>query len=315
MIQRLIAGAILIFAFNVKGICQSDQIYSDTTGDSSGTSSNDNLWDWLLSSDNDTSATEYSATTTNLNQIRETINTANYDSALQLVNQYFENDSLNNEIWYLLGFIYDRKENLPRAMECYHKSIELDSTYWGPYRDLAYLYEVFAKNDSLHFYLNKAMQYSPTPESLYYDYGYSFDVLGNGDSALVYYHKAIENNPRDIDAYLNIGALWGANNYIDSAMIYTQQALELNPALPQSNYNYAEILKSEGDSTRAIDYYQKALALDPSLIETKLRLGELYEGLGDSTMAKMYYQEFVDSNRMDYYDDIQRIKTKLESYR
>jgi tetratricopeptide (TPR) repeat protein len=313
MIRRLAACIILTIAFNAKAFCQ----IGDTTGTVVDTSSisDDEMWDWLFYSGDDTLLAKNADTLSTLDQVRALMSQTNYDSASQVLDNYLEINGQDNEAWYLKGYINDKKENLPLAMQYYHKSIELDSTYWGPYRDLAYLFDVTAQYDSLNYYLKKTIQYSYHPDSFYYDYGYSFDALGKNDSALVYYHKALEGDPQDADAYLNIGAIWGSNYHLDSAEVYTLKAMEINPTYSRCCYNYAEILRSKGNAPKAIDYYQKALALDTTVVEAKLRLGDLYEGLGDSTMAKMYYQEFVNSAPMIYLDDINRAKAKLEKYR
>jgi tetratricopeptide (TPR) repeat protein len=313
MIRKFAACMILMLALNVKAFCQT----GDTTGTvvDSSTISDDEMWDWLLYGDGDTLTASSSDTMSTLDQIRTLISQTKYDSASSKLDAFLSKNTQDNEGWYLKGYIYDRKENLPLAMQYYHKSIELDSTYWGPYRDLAYLFDVLAQYDSLNYYLKKTIQYAFHPDSFYYDYGYSFDALGNGDSALVYYHKALDIFPQDADAALNIGAIWGANDHIDSAEVYTLRAMEINPTYPRCNYNYAEILRTKGNAPKAIDYYQKALALDTTMVEAKLRLGDLYENLGDSTMAKMYYQEFVDSAPMIYLDDINRAKAKLQYYK
>jgi tetratricopeptide (TPR) repeat protein len=315
MIRILMAGLILTFAFGVRALCQNDDYnYSEPEDDMADTAANNN-GEWLeYPLYEDDSLLNWNSLSP-VEQARILIGQAYYDSASQVLRNYVNDNGKDNEAWYLLGFAYDQKDNLPLAIEYYHKSIDLDSTYFEPSRDLAYLFDVFAQYDSMNFYMRKAVAFSPNPESLYYDFAYSFDMLNNDDSALVYYHKALIGDPGDTDSWLNIGAIWGRKDVIDSARTYTLKTLELDPYNSQACYNYAEILRQDRDYPKAIDNYQKALMLDASMVAVKLRLGDLYESLGDSTMARLYYQEFVDSSRPDYLDDINRIKAKLEKYR
>ncbi len=250
-----------------------------------------------------------------LRQAKALINAAYYDSAGHILNNYILHDSLNCEAWYLLGLMYDQRDNLPLAVRYYHKSIAVDSRCWEPYRDLAYMFDVFAQYDSMNVYLQKAVMLMPDPVALYYDFAYSFDMLNEKDSAITYYYQYLKAHPDDIDANLNVGAIWGANGNLDSAEIYTARALKIDPNYSKTCYNYAEILKSRGDIPKAIDYYQKALALEPKLVEAKLCLGEAYENLGDIAMARLYYKEFVDTAPIIYLDDINRIKAKLGGYK
>lgn len=324
MPKSLLTCAILIFAFNTRLYCQDDKIYkiADSTAIAglNDTSSSHLDTKYFILFDSSGKVVKYQYSDSELpdpflGQARLLISQANYDSALKILNNYINHDSLNNEAWYLLGLTFDQKENLPKAMKYYHISIALDSTYWRPYQNLAYLFDIFSQNDSMNYYMRQAVELTPHPESLYFDLAYSYDVLNQSDSALAYYHKYNETYPNDVDSYLDIGAIWGERNNIDSARAYTLKALELNPNYPRSCYNYAEILRLDGNSPGAIDYYQKALALDTTMVEVKLCLGELYESLGDSSMAKEYYQEFVNSAPPLYYDDINRVKARLENYR
>jgi tetratricopeptide (TPR) repeat protein len=305
-----------MFAFGVSAVGQNDDDYNFTEPEDNSadtvSSNNGEQLDFPLYEDE--TLRDWDSLSA-VEQARILIGQVYFDSAAQVLNNCIHDDSLNYEAWYLLGSIFDRKDNLPAAIEYYHKSIDLDSTYWEPCRDLAYLFDIFAEYDSMNIFLRKAVSYSPNPESLYYDFAYSFDMLNNDDSALVYYHKALEVDPDDTDSWLNIGGIWGRKNVIDSARTYTLKALELDPYNSQGCYNYAEILKEDGEYPKAVDYYQKALMLDGSMVAVKLRLGDLYESLGDSVMARLYYQEFINSNRPDYLDDINRTKAKLEKYR
>jgi tetratricopeptide (TPR) repeat protein len=310
MYRTLTACAILMFASNTKVFCQSSADQDTTTSDS--TYDDSDMWDWLEYLDDDSTSTD---TIPTLDDIRALIDRTQYDSAMTSVDSYINYFGEDGEVCYLKGFIYDKQENLQLASEYYHKSIALDSTYWGPWRDMAYIYDIYAQYDSMNAYMRKALETSDNPGSIYYDYGYSFDVLSQFDSALVYYYKALNVDSLDDMAYLNIGAIWGTRDSLDSARVYTEKAIALNPNIPRACYNYAAILSADGEIPKAIDYYQKALALDTNYVEVKLRLGELYEQLGDSTMAKLYFQEFVNSAPMIYNDDINRVKSKLENYR
>jgi tetratricopeptide (TPR) repeat protein len=309
MLHRFVLCSLLILAtmpIAVNG--QNDSPAEDTTG-----MSEDDLWDWLYyDSEYDTNAINQD-TVYVVDIARMLIDQEQkYDSAIVLLEDYLPTDSLNSDVRYLLGFAYDQKDNLALAAEYYHQAIALDSLNWGPWRDMAYLFDIFTQYDSMNSYMRHAVELADAPESLYYDFGYSFDMLNSTDSAMIYYHKALDANSKDSDALLNLGAIWGGIN-IDSSYAYTRRSLDINPSEPQACYNYAVILSTLNRSPEAIDYYQKALALDPSIVAAKLQLGRLYESLGDTAMALLYYKEFVDTAPLAYLDDINQAKAKLET--
>jgi tetratricopeptide (TPR) repeat protein len=307
MIRRLLLCLFLIMStMPVVALCQSDSSAADTTD------TENDYWDWLYVYPDDSTTFQDSLSVADQAKLLIDLD-ENYDSAIVLLNNYLPLDSLDTDLWYLLGFAYDRKDNLALASKYYHKSISLDSTNWAPYRDMAYLFDIFAEYDSMNIYMRHAVDYTLEPESLYYDFGYSFDMLDQKDSALVYYHKALESDSLDSDALLNIGAIWGSVN-VDSSMIYTRRSLDINSNAPQGCYNYGILLASKDRPAEAVDYFQKTLALDTTMVAAKLQLGQTYEVLGDSDMARLYFQEFVDTAPQIYLDDINRIKAKLQNY-
>jgi len=243
---------------------------------------------------------------------RELIRAEEYDSAITILENGLSAGNSSADLLYLLGLANDLNDNIPRAIEYYHRTLETDTLYWPPYRGLGYLFDIFAQYDSMNIYLCKALSLMPYPESLYYDYAYSFDMMGLNDSALWYYHRALDFDSLDSQAMLNIGAVWGRLNNLDSASYYTRRSIQLQPNMAAACYNLAEILIEEHEYEEAIDQFQKALALEPDLVAAKKRLGELYEALGDSAMAEIYFREFVNTAPIIYMQDIESIRLKLE---
>jgi tetratricopeptide (TPR) repeat protein len=238
-----------------------------------------------------------------------------YDSAVGLLENSLADGDSTADLIYLIGLAHDSNDNIPTAIECYHRALEMDSLYWRPYMGLGYLFDIFAQYDSMNIYLARAIRLSSHPESLYYDYAYSFDMLGRDDSALCYYHRAVEFDSLDSEALLNIGAVWGRQENLDSAAHYTRRSIRLEPNIAAACYNLAEILIEEDKLEEAIDQFQKALAIEPGLVAAKKRLGEIYELLGDSAMAEIFYREFVDTAPIIYLHDIEEVKSKLKKAR
>jgi len=245
----------------------------------------------------------------------ELIKIEEYDSAVVLLESIQAEGDSTAQTLYLLGLAHDMNDNIPKALEYYCRAVKADSLYWPPYKGLGYLFDIFARYDSMNWYLGRVLRLSPFPESIYYDYGYSFDMLGNDDSALYYYHRALDFDSLDSQALLNIGAIWGKLENLDSAAYYTRRSVELEPGEAIACYNLAEILSEERKPEEAIDMFQKALAIDPGIIAAKKRLGELYEIMGDSAMSRIYFQEFIATAPIIYSQDIEAVKTKLKETR
>lgn len=243
------------------------------------------------------------------------IDQENYSSAERIILDYLAVDSTDARALYLFGRVMDLTDNIAEAIDFYNLSINHDSTFWMPYRDLAFLYNIFCDYEKTYQYLSRALELAPVPESLYFDLGYSLDMLEMPDSALHYYGLALEFDPEDYQASLNIGAIWGNRGQIDSARIYTERSLNINPEFAEACFNYAEIMSIDGDTLSAITYFLKALARDQAMFGAKKRLGDLFEARGDSAMAMIYFREFLESAPMIYADDITEVQEKLGRYK
>lgn len=238
----------------------------------------------------------------------------NYDMADSILNAYMKNNPKDARAVYLEARILDLSENIEKAMSKYWEAIDLDSTLWQAYRNLAYLYDIFSGYETMNRLLRKAITYSPGPETLYYDFGYSFDMMGWLDSAQHYYYLAVDFDSLDHQACLNLGAIMGIGGNLDSAKYYTEMALAGNLDSPEAFYNLGEINLSLGLFDEAAGNFQHALALDSGLFAAKKKMGDLYEIMGDSGMARTYYEDFLDSAPIIYIDDINEVRQKLSEY-
>jgi tetratricopeptide (TPR) repeat protein len=234
------------------------------------------------------------------------------NTAESLLIHYMATYKADSRILYSYGKLNDLKENLPKAIDYYHKAIEKDPSFWKPYLGLAYLFDITLQYDSMNIYLSRAITCSPFPESLNYDYGYSFDLMGQTDSALSYYYRAFLSDSLDYQAAMNIGAIWGSFGRYDSARYYTERSLKSNPNIPEALYNYAEILSYYSEFESAISQYQAALAIDPSNFGIHKRLGELYDKVGDSLTAEIHFEEFIKAAPPFYDSDIREVKARLK---
>jgi len=247
--------------------------------------------------------------------VEQYINQQNFISADSVLKQYTSCGEKNAYAVYLEARILDLTENIEKAMSKYWEAIDLDSTLWPAYRDLAFLYDIFSGYETMNRLLRKALIFAPIPESLYYDYGYTFDMIGQLDSARYYYQNAILFDSLDYQAYLNLGAIIALGGNLDSAKYLSEKAIEINPESPEALFNLGEINLSLGLFNQAAGSFQQALALDPALFAAKKRLGDLYEIMGDSGMARVYFEDFLKSAPIIYIDDIKEVRDKLDQYK
>ena len=243
------------------------------------------------------------------------IDQENYQPAVGILKNYIDHDSSNVDALYLYGKALDCSDKVLEAMDYYMMTIEKDSSYWRAYRDLGFIYDIFADYESMNRFILLALERSPHPESLYYETGYTYDMLEQADSALAYYRLAVEFDSTDSYALMNLGAVWGNFGQVDSARYFAEKAVRINPESPGASFNYAEIMTMGGDTLEAISYFSRALALESNLFVANKRLGEIFEARADSAMARLYFEEFLKSAPMIYAEEINEVKDKLSRYK
>ena len=143
----------------------------------------------------------------------------------------------------------------------------------------AFLYLHMGKKDSMEYYIQRALEYPPSPGLD----GWIFSVAGSiytdqkkYDSAFLYYRLSIptlikENNQKDLAwTYNNISSLFKLTGQPDSALLYVNRSIALSregkfaKEAMESNLLLAELYESE-KSDSALYYYKKAIASRDSL--------------------------------------------------
>ncbi|MEI7475541.1 MAG: tetratricopeptide repeat protein [bacterium] len=124
--------------------------------------------------------------------------------------------------YFNLGFALSRADNPKKALDCYLKAYELDSTSAATCINLA---------------------------GLYYD-------LYELEKALYFNKKAIENNPDCAESYNNSGNSYLDLNMIDEAIESFYSAVKLNPSYDGYKFNLARAYFAKGDLENGWEYFK-----------------------------------------------------------
>jgi Flp pilus assembly protein TadD len=173
---------------------------------------------------------------------------------------------------------YNQKE-FSKAIQAYHKVIELDPTYVEAYNNLGIIYQ----------------------------------TLGDVKSALGAYQKSAEINPRYEKGYNNLGLLFLLEGRYEEALEVFRKALAINANNIESHINLGILFKKKGQAEKAIESYQRGLAIDPLHKETHYNMALLYEQLEDWELAINHYQQFVQLASKSYPELVLRVQRHLNA--
>jgi signal transduction histidine kinase len=214
----------------------------------------------------------------------------------------------------LLATIYGNIHNAYRDQGDYNEALKYGSMVdrfsafvdSGRYRKvgkaaLAFLYLHMGKKDSMGYYIQRALEYPPSPGLD----GWIFSVAGSiytdqkkYDSAFLYYRLSIptlikENNQKDLAwTYNNISSLFKLTGQPDSALLYVNKSITLSKGgkfakeAMESNLLLAELYESE-KSDSALYYFKKAIASRDSLYNQEKQK----QILGYKFKEELYRQE------------------------
>lgn len=176
------------------------------------------------------------------------------------------------------GVYFTQERDLAKAVQAYHKVLELEPNYVEAYNNLAIVYQ----------------------------------EMGDLEKARLAYQKSIELNPRYEKAYNNLGILLYLQERYEESIGAFQKALAINPHNMESYVNLGILFKKLGQMDQAIECYQKALRIKPLNPEAHYNIALLYEQLGNGVLAIRHYQEFVRLSTKNHSDLVARVKRRLD---
>lgn len=144
------------------------------------------------------------------------------DSARALLDEVLTYNDKNGKIYFQIGTIFHRKNNIDSAIFYYNKAVKFDPKYGPAKTNLSLVY--FARGNQK---LNQ----------------------GKFNSAEKDFLKAIEYNPRNANFHNNLGAVYMNLGEYDKAARQYQKAVEINPSTPNAQRNLqAALQKSRGNN-------------------------------------------------------------------
>lgn len=199
--------------------------------------------------------------------------------------------------------IIEKAELLRRNGECkksikfYLKAIDIDSTIYYSYLDLAALYNSIAEHRKSIVICNKAVQIDSAKYGAYNNIGNAYSHLNNYPNAIKNFKIALTKKNVQKDTVLfNIANNYWRWNKLDSSILYydkiTTENLKFEPAYTNKAYVY--ILKKEYQLAK--ENIEKALILNPKSYNNWNNLGYVYLQVNDINNALKYVNKSLEMN-------------------
>jgi protein O-mannosyl-transferase len=176
--------------------------------------------------------------------------------------------------WTDLGTYLSSQGQLPEAMDCFQKSLQIN----------------------------------PDSADTLYNFGNALTRLGRLDEAMNNYRRALAIDPDRADALANLGFALSAKKQFTDAVSCFEQALKLDPDSAAAHNNLATALFTEHRFGDAAQHYRAAIRLAPDNPQIYANLGDTLVRLGQPAEAVQNYETVLRLN-----PDDARTRAKLQA--
>ncbi|MAP80707.1 MAG: hypothetical protein CL526_06425 [Aequorivita sp.] len=187
-----------------------------------------------------------------------------HKEAITLLNQALKITNDKSDVLSLLGMEYLFLEDYENAKTCFIQCLEQDEDDYSALYNVIYCFEFLDQNQEAIEYLNIYLDRNPYCEVAWHQVGKQYYELKEYKKALAAFDFAIISDDRFIGAYLEKG----------------------------------KVLEKLKRYNEAIDSYSITLGLDDPTSYALLRMGKCYEKLGNAEMALQFYNKCVEEDSL-----------------
>lgn len=182
-------------------------------------------------------------------------------SNLEYLAKFFPDDA---ELFYNIGILYEKTQNLEKAKKSYQKAIDI----------------------------------SPQ-DDFYYNLGEVLVTLQDWDNAINAFKTVLKNDPKDGNCYFNLGLCYLNKEETNFAIDNFQKATELNPQDIYAHFYLGNIYQNNGLTNFAIENYNKVLKISPDYSWAYFNLASIAYKNENYEEAKDFLLKTIQFNSQD----------------
>ena len=174
-----------------------------------------------------------------------------------------------------MGSAYQQADQDSLALEALDVSLELDASNIGSYITLGFIYDLRGELYKAIEVYDQALTISPNDPLLLNNYAYLLAEAGDRlDEAMEMVTRALEQSPQSASYLDTKGWIYYVLGEYDSAKEYIEKALEIDPQNVTILDHLGDIFKELGDKSKARSFWRQALEYDPENITIREKLAQ-----------------------------------------
>lgn len=206
-------------------------------------------------------------------------------AADNLYREILRADPKHADVLHLLGVSLHQREFHHTAVEYINKAIQLENAplYQS---NLGTCYESLFEMDEAIACFHKAIELDSTFAEGYYNLAFAYEKQGNEELAIEHYRSAIAKNPQFFHSYLNLGKILSTKSEHENAVEIYRKGLEVAPACASLHFNLANCYRELQRTDEALMEYRRAIDCDSQVADFHNNLGSLLHEMGKSEAAQ-----------------------------
>ncbi len=225
----------------------------------------------------------------------------NLDEAIDCYTKILEIEGKNDRIYYELGHLYLKKEDILNSVNAFKLAIDTDSTNPFYHNSLAYALVQAEQFDEAIEHYQIAVNLNPDNEwtavvcqalgTVHYN------VKNNPEAAIALYQTSLVLDPKCDEAHISIGDIYFDQEDMESAIKSYCDAITINPDNARAYSKCAMALWEKDFLEEAILAYNKAICLNPDYDIAYNNLGVIYlDGIGNTQESIELFERAIELN-------------------
>lgn len=217
----------------------------------------------------------------------------NLDLADELLNELYDIEPLNEEIYIQKANVLSKKDKHEEAIKVLKQAINLaqDTSDLYSLIGMEYLFLDQFKNAKVNFMKCLEDDYNDYPAL--YNVIYCFDFLDQNTEAIEFLNVYLDHSPYCEVAWHQLGKQYFTLKDYTKALAAFDFAIISDDTFIGAYLEKGKVLEKLGRHGEAIENYNITLSLDEPTSFALLRIGHCYEKLGNHNMAVQFYHQTV----------------------
>ena len=196
--------------------------------------------------------------------------------ALEYYGRAVERDPNAAYLHLAIANVYNKLNNIQRAIASANRAVQLDSELAGAHRFLANAYFQLGRSD-----------------------GQAADTGGLLDLAINEFKETIRLEPLDGESRLGLAQLYLMRGQTEEATRQLEQQIQNDPDSSYALYLLAQVKRDQGQAQEAAELLRRSVEAEPRHQRARLSLASLYEELGEFNDAAAVYRQALDFSPRD----------------